>query len=662
MKPPALLGIYREKIFSPGKIQDDAAIMDAAVEELSRRGWEVCTRPAESIDGSLPRPENVLSMAQSDRVLNTLKDWNRQGTRVINTVPSVLNCYRKPLIHFLSKAGICIPPSRVIAVEEAEEKISLHSSDGLWLKRGDVHAIEPGDVAYVTCKEELDRALEHFFGKGIRDILVQRHVKGPAVKFYGVGRHEYFRAYLAAEGKDVTSEAGRLRTIARQAAGAVGLEVYGGDAILTEGNEPVLIDLNDWPSFSPCCRSAAVSIASYLDAETKEEGKRRAMYCQAVSKSVSRTLSAKLYEEEQLYMAPGLQEVSQLSRLAIRKAGGCRLIDMEGKSYLDFMAGVAVCSIGHSHPAYIAAISEQLNKVTVGSFTTENRVALLRLIASLTPGGLNRTQLYSGGAEAVEAAIRLAKSYNKKFEILGFWGGFHGKTGGVLGLIGDPFKKHWGTLYPGLHLAPYPDCYRCPFDSAYPGCGVFCLNFVRKIIENNTAGSLSAIIVETMQGTAGNIIPPPEFLPGLVEIAHANDALLIADEMITGFGRTGMMFGSNHTGITPDIMTIGKGMGGGFPISGLVSTDEITASKPFSKPSASSSSYGGNPLACTAALVTIRTILDESLVENAREVGDYLLKGLRGFHEQYEFIGDVRGCGLLIGVELVKNRETKRAP
>ena len=162
-----------------------------------------------------------------------------------------------------------------------------------------------------------------------------------------------------------------------------------------------------------------------------------------------------------------------------------------------------------------------------------------------------------------------------------------------------------------------------------------------------------------MQGTAGNIIPPPEFLPGLVEIAHANDALLIADEMITGFGRTGMMFGSNHTGITPDIMTIGKGMGGGFPISGLVSTDEITASKPFSKPSASSSSYGGNPLACTAALVTIRTILDESLVENAREVGDYLLKGLRGFHEQYEFIGDVRGCGLLIGVELVKNRETK---
>jgi 4-aminobutyrate aminotransferase-like enzyme len=383
------------------------------------------------------------------------------------------------------------------------------------------------------------------------------------------------------------------------------------------------------------------------------------MHYQDTPENVGRTLSTRLYEEERRYMAPGLQEVSQLSRLVIKKARGCRLFDMEGKSYLDFMAGVGVCSIGHAHPGYVAAIGEQLGKVTVGSFTTENRVALLSLIASLTPGALNRTQLYSGGAEAVEAAIRLAKSYNKKFEVLSFWGGFHGKTGGVLGLIGDRFKKHWGILHPGLHLAPYADCYRCPFDMAYPGCGMFCLDFVRKIIENNTAGSLSAIIVETIQGTAGNIIPPPEFLPGLAEIARENDALLIADEMITGFGRTGMMFGSNHTGIIPDIMTIGKGMGGGFPVSGLVSTDNITAGEPFSRPSSSSSSYGSNPLASTAALATIRTILDESLVENSRLVGDYLLEGLRGFQKKYEFIGEVRGSGLLIGIELVKDRKTK---
>lgn len=383
------------------------------------------------------------------------------------------------------------------------------------------------------------------------------------------------------------------------------------------------------------------------------------MHFQGVPERLGQALSTTIYEAEQQYVAPGLQEVSQLSRLVIKQGRGCRLSDVEGKSYLDFMAGVAVCSLGHSHPNYIAALREQLDRVTAGSFTTENRVALLRLIASLTPGDLNRTQLYSGGAEAVEAAIRLAKSYTGKFEILSFWGGFHGKTGGVLGLIGDPFKQHWGILHPGLHLAPYPDCYRCPFNMDYPECSMFCLDFVRKVIENNTAGSLAAIIVETIQGTAGNIIPPPEFLPGLLEIAHEHGALLIADEMITGFGRTGMMFGSNHTGLVPDIMTIGKGMGGGFPISGLVSTDEITASRPFSKPSSSSSSYGGNPLASTAGLATIQTIVDEALVENSREVGAHLLQGLSALQEKYEFIGDVRGRGLLIGVELVKDRNTR---
>ena len=380
---------------------------------------------------------------------------------------------------------------------------------------------------------------------------------------------------------------------------------------------------------------------------------------QAVAETISETISAHLFQQERRYMSPGLQEVAQLSQLVIKEGRGCWLFDMDNRRYLDFMAGVAVCSLGHSHPRYIGAMKEQLEKVTVGSFTTENRLGLMRLIASLTPPGLNKIQLYSGGSEAVEAALRLAKSYTKKFEVLGFWGGFHGKTGGVLGLIGDPFKKDWGVLHPGLHLAPYADCYRCPFKMEYPRCGAYCLEFVRKVIENNTAGSLAAIIVEPMQGTAGNVIPPREFLVGLREIAHENEALLIADEMITGFGRTGMLFGSNHAGVLPDIMTIGKGMGNGFPISGLVSTEEITRSKPFSKPSSSSSSYGGNPLASTAAFATIQTILEESLVENSRVVGEYLVNGLRGIQERYEFIGDVRGCGLLIGVELVKDRKTR---
>lgn len=370
-------------------------------------------------------------------------------------------------------------------------------------------------------------------------------------------------------------------------------------------------------------------------------------------------ISRSMYFEEQNFMSPGLQEVAQLAQLTIKRGRGCWLEDMDGKRYLDFMAGVAVASLGHSHPKYVRALSEQLKESFVGSFTSEKRLELLKLITSLTPDGLNKVQLYSGGAEAVEAAVRLAKAYTKKFEIISFWGGFHGKTGGVMGLIGDPWKQNWGPVHPGLHIAPYADCYRCPFKMTYPDCGIYCLDFLEKFIENNTAGSIAAIIVETMQGTAGNIVPPPEFIRGVLEIAHKNDALLIADEMITGFGRTGKMFGCEHSGIVPDIITIGKGMGNGFPISGLVSTEEITSAYPFSKPSSSSSSYGGNVMACTAALVTIKTIIEDSLVENSRIVGEYLLNGLKRLQQKYSFIGDVRGVGLLIGVELVKDAKCK---
>lgn len=369
--------------------------------------------------------------------------------------------------------------------------------------------------------------------------------------------------------------------------------------------------------------------------------------------------SRRLVEAEREFVAPGLQRIAQLSELAFVEGRGCRLRDADGNAYLDFFAGVAVASLGHSHPRFVQALSQQLARLAVGSFTTAARLRLFERIAALAPGDLRRTQLYSGGAEAVEAALRLAKAHTKKFEVVGFWGGFHGKTGGVMGLIGDPWKQQWGPLAVGTHLVPYADCYRCPFKLEYPSCGMHCLDFVRASIKTNTAGMVAAILVEPMQGTAGNIVPPPEFLPGIAEIARENDALLIADEMITGFGRTGRMFGCEHTGVTPDVMTIGKGLGSGFPVSGLVSTDAITASEPFSKPSSSSSSYGGNPLAATAALTTIETICDEGLVDNAAAVGGFLLRALAELQEKYRFIGDVRGIGLMLGIELVRDRATK---
>lgn len=369
--------------------------------------------------------------------------------------------------------------------------------------------------------------------------------------------------------------------------------------------------------------------------------------------------SLALFNAEQEYLAPGIQRIALLSGLAMSHGEGATLTDVDGRRYIDFHAGVTVASLGHAHPKLCGALEAQLRQLMVGSFTTVNRYQLLHTIAALTPGDLTKTQLYSGGAEAVEAALRLARSYTKKHEVVGFWGGFHGKTGRVMGLIGDESKQGWGPLPSGQHLVPYADCYRCPLNLRYPGCGLACLDLIRRSIRHQTAGSVSAIVIEPMQGTAGNVIPPPEFLPAVQAIAREIGALLIVDEIITGFGRTGKMFACDHTGVVPDIMTVGKGMGGGYPISGLVSTPDITSAPPFSKPSASSSSYGGNPLAAAAALATIQTIIDERLVEQAAQVGALMLEGLLQLQEKYPFIGDVRGVGLLLGLDLVKDRRTK---
>jgi 4-aminobutyrate aminotransferase-like enzyme len=358
-------------------------------------------------------------------------------------------------------------------------------------------------------------------------------------------------------------------------------------------------------------------------------------------------------------LAPGIQRIALLSGIAFDRGEGATLTDVDGNTFIDFFAGVTVASLGHSHPRYIAALEAQLHRLTVGSFTTDMRVRLLQRLAELTPGDLKRVQFYSGGAEAVEAALRVAKAYTKKYEIVGFWGGFHGKTGGVLGLAGDSTKQGWGPLPAGSHLVPYADCYRCPLKLSYPSCGVACLDFIRTSLKHTSGGAIAALIVEPVQGTAGNVVPPPEFLPGLKEIAREHGALFIVDEMITGFGRTGTMFGCTHSGVVPDIMTVGKGLGNGFPVTAVMTTDTIAAAEPFSLPSASSSSYGGSPLAAAAVLSTIETILDEALVDNARQVGAFMLERLRAMQEKYEFIGDVRGLGLLIGLDLVKDRRSK---
>jgi 4-aminobutyrate aminotransferase-like enzyme len=370
--------------------------------------------------------------------------------------------------------------------------------------------------------------------------------------------------------------------------------------------------------------------------------------------------SREIVAREARHIAPGYQSFALYSGLAMARGSGATLWDEDGNQYIDFIAGIAVGSVGHCHPHYVETLKRQAERLTFGSFTTETRARFLELMASITPEGLTRIQLFSGGAEAVEAGLRLAKAATGRQEVIGFWGGFHGKTGGVLGLLGSDFKHHQGPFLPGQYSTPYADCYRCPLKLRYPDCGIACAEYVRDVIRYQTAGEIAAIIVEPIQGTAGNIIPPDGFLRAIQSVARDHGALLFADEMITGFGRTGSMWGTDHDGVVPDIMTVGKGVGGGFPLSGVVSTETLTSAKPWSNPSFSSSSYGGNPLASAAGLAALEIILKEDLVEQSHRVGAVMLAELHRLKEKYRTVGEVRGRGLLLGIELVDDRQSRK--
>src|SRR5271169_4377965 len=263
--------------------------------------------------------------------------------------------------------------------------------------------------------------------------------------------------------------------------------------------------------------------------------------------------SREIVAREAKNLAPGMQSISTLSGIAVARAEGSIIEDVDGNRFLDLAAGICVNALGHAHPRYEQIAKDQIDEVTVGSFTTPRRAQAMEKIAAHTPKGLDKIQLYSGGTEAVEAAMRLAKSYTKKYEFLSFWGGFHGKTAGTMSLIGDGTKNGLGPSLPGTYHAPYADCYRCPLALQYPSCGIECASFARKVVKNSTTGALAAILMEPIQGTAGNIVPPKEFMPAMQELARENGALLISDEMITGFGRTGRWFGCERTGTTPDI-------------------------------------------------------------------------------------------------------------
>jgi 4-aminobutyrate aminotransferase / (S)-3-amino-2-methylpropionate transaminase / 5-aminovalerate transaminase len=370
--------------------------------------------------------------------------------------------------------------------------------------------------------------------------------------------------------------------------------------------------------------------------------------------------SRALRAREDAHMAPGLQGYAVSAGIVVEDGKGSAVTDADGNTYLDFIGGINVNALGHSHPGYVEAVQRQVEKVSVGSFTSRARVELAERLAAKPPApGVHRLQLYSGGAEAVESALRLAKCHTGKYEFVSYWGGFHGKTMGALSLMGSTFKHKLGPMVPGAHQIPYADCYRCPLGLNYPSCGIACADVGRKHVKTASAGAVAAVVIEPMQGTAGNIVPPKEFLPAARALADELGAVLIADEMITGLGRTGKRWGVEHTGVRPDVVTIGKAFGGGFPLSGLLTTDEIAKALPWGVPSGSSSSYGGNPLGAAAGAAALRIIDEEQLAENARAVGEVMLRELEGFVERYPFVGFVQGAGLFLRVELVKDKKTK---
>ena len=348
--------------------------------------------------------------------------------------------------------------------------------------------------------------------------------------------------------------------------------------------------------------------------------------------------------------------------LVAEKGEGLWIHDPDGNTFLDFTSGIAVCATGHCHPRVVNAIKEQANKLLHMSgtdFYYTSQITLAEKLAQLAPGdGENKVFFGNSGAEAVEAAFKLARWYTKRELNIAFFGAFHGRTMGALSLTASKTiqKKHYNPLIPGITHIPYAYCYRCPYNMSYPECGIECVRWVEDTLFRTTmpAEEVAAIFVEPIQGEGGYIVPPPEFHREFHKLAKKYGILYVADEVQSGMGRTGKMFAMEHFGVVPDIMALAKGIASGMPLGAMVARSDIMVWEAGSH----ASTFGGNPISCRAALATIE-LLEAELMENAKIRGKYLMTRLRELQKSIECIGDVRGKGLMVGVELVKNRDTK---
>src|SRR6516162_3708252 len=347
--------------------------------------------------------------------------------------------------------------------------------------------------------------------------------------------------------------------------------------------------------------------------------------------------------------------------LVIVGAKGRTLTADDGRTYLDCFSGISVVNAGHSHPRILAAARAQMEQlVHCCSYVYQVPVVgeLAERLAGVVPGGLTKTFFSNSGAEANEGAMRLAKQATGRHEVVALTYGFHGRTIGTLSITGNSArKKNNGPYLPGVAFGPAPYCYRCPLGLSYPSCGVACAHALSDVIRLQTAGDVAAFVAEPVLGEGGLIVPPPEYFEIAARIFHDNGALFIVDEVQTGFGRTGKMFGIEHfPGAAPDIITMAKGIASGFPLGAFTAREPVSEAM---KPGDHLSTFGGNPISCAAALANLAVIEEEKLVENSARQGDWLLARFRRLQEKVPLIGDVRGRGLMIGLELVRDRGSK---
>ncbi|CAN5304860.1 aspartate aminotransferase family protein [soil metagenome] len=343
------------------------------------------------------------------------------------------------------------------------------------------------------------------------------------------------------------------------------------------------------------------------------------------------------------------------------EARGANVRDADGNVYIDLTAAFAVAGVGHAHPRVVAAVREQAGRLLHGMGDVHPpavKVALLRELAAVAPAGLSRSILANSGAEAVEAALKTAMLATGKPGVLAFRGGYHGLTLGALNVSArEDFRAPFAAQLAGHTLfAPYPYAYRSPFGDPAEGAAE-CLRTVEEVLDSTSGDEVGAILVEPVQGRGGDVVPDASFLPGLRSICDRRGLLLILDEIYTGFGRTGRWFACEHTGVVPDLLTVGKGLTGGLPFAACIGTEAVMAAWPESRGEAlHTSTFLGHPLGCAAALASIAALREERLVERSAEVGGRILARQREAFADLPRVGEVRGLGMMIGIELVRDR------